>query len=95
MDFSDKPPEQLSERELFSEYVELLQHREGTEDPYREVEFQKRQAQVLAEIGERLEALEAVKALICDSSSTPHRKDGGTSQQNLTTSSDSISFDDV
>jgi hypothetical protein len=62
----DTPPEQLSERELFTEYVELLKQREISGDAYEEVTLHKRQACLLAEIGERLEALEAAKALLED-----------------------------
>lgn len=58
------PPEQLPERELFAEYVELLKQREMPADSYEEVNLHKRQACLLAEIGERLETLEAAKSLL-------------------------------
>lgn len=61
---TETPPERLPERELFREYVDSLKQQEMPADPYEEVTLQERQARLLAEIGERLEALEAAKALI-------------------------------
>lgn len=61
---TETPPERLPERELFTEYVNLVEQDETPADPYEEVALQERQARLLAEIGERLEALEAAKALI-------------------------------
>jgi hypothetical protein len=63
------PPEKLSERELFTEYVELLKQPETDISTYEEVKFDERQARLLAEIGERLETLEAVKSLVKTSQS--------------------------
>ena len=60
----DKSPSQLAERELFTEYVELLKRDEKPVNAYEEVDLQERQARLLAEIGDRLEELEAVKALL-------------------------------
>jgi hypothetical protein len=78
---TDTPPEQLSERELFTEYVESLKQREISGDAYEEVNLHKRQACLLAEIGERLEALEAAKALLEDTNTnnevSQHHADGG------------------
>ena len=62
MKITDTPPEQLSERELFEESDES---REG----YSKARLHARRADLLAEIGERLEALEAAKALISDTGS--------------------------
>lgn len=56
-------PEKLSERELFTEYIELL-NQEPPDNGYQITKFNKRRAQLLAEIGERLEALEATKSLL-------------------------------
>lgn len=61
---TETPPEHLSERELFVEYVELLKQCETLADAYEEVNLDKRQAHLLTEIGERLEALEAAKSLL-------------------------------
>lgn len=63
---TDTPPEQLSERELFREYVKSLKQHRISGDAYEEVNLHKRQACLLAEISERLEALEAAKALFED-----------------------------
>ena len=72
------PPEQLPERELFEEYVELLKQHETPADAYEEVNLHERQARLLAEIGERLEALEATKALL----KTTNTKRENTQQRN-------------
>lgn len=60
---TETPPEQLTERELFAEYVELLNQRQANADTYQKVKLHERQARLLAEIGERLETLEAIKSL--------------------------------
>ena len=67
----DKLPSQLAERELFTEYVEILKQHEEPVDVYEEVDLEERQARLLAEIGERLEELEAAKALL----NTPPNKE--------------------
>lgn len=63
MEISDTAPEQLSERELFTEYVELLEQ-DSPADGYSKTKLDERRASLLTEIGERLEALEAAKALL-------------------------------
>lgn len=67
MPSTDTPPQQLSERELFTEYVELVEQNEPT-DGYSKTKLNERRASLLAEIGERLEALEAAKALLYNES---------------------------
>lgn len=66
MQITETPPEQLSERELFTEFVELLDEPDGSREGYSEARLRARRADLLAEIGERLEALEAAKSLIGD-----------------------------
>ncbi|MFC4990384.1 MULTISPECIES: hypothetical protein [Saliphagus] len=67
MDSTDTPPEELSEGELFTEYVELLERNAPT-DGYTKTKLKRRRISLLSEIGDRLEELEAVKALLCDAS---------------------------
>lgn len=64
MSVSETPPEKLSERELFTEYVRLLKQHETQTNGYEEIRLYERQMRLLAEIGDRLEALEASKALL-------------------------------
>ena len=64
MEVAERDPDELSERELFTEYVQLIKQSDIPADGYEEVRLHERQARLLAEIGERLEALEAAKALI-------------------------------
>lgn len=59
----DTAPEELPERELFTEYVELLEQ-DSPANGYQQTKLDERRASLLAEIGERLEALEAAKALL-------------------------------
>lgn len=61
---TETPPEQLSERELFAEFVELLDEPDESREGYSEAHRRARRADLLAEIGDRLEALEAAKSLI-------------------------------
>ena len=58
------PPEELSERELFNQYVKLLDQHESPINGYGAIKRHKHQAKLLTEIGERLETLEATKSLI-------------------------------
>ncbi|WP_049903414.1 hypothetical protein [Halococcus agarilyticus] len=71
MGLTETPPEDLAERELFTEFVDLLDESEGSQEGYSEARIRARRADLLAEIGERLEALEAAKALICDAGADP------------------------
>lgn len=64
MEITDTPPEQLSERELFTEFVEILDRSTDSSKGYSEARLRARRAALLAEIGERLEALEAARSLI-------------------------------
>lgn len=64
---TDTAREKLSERELFAEYVELLEQ-DPPADGYQKTKFDERRTSLLAEIGDRLEALEAAKALLYDES---------------------------
>jgi hypothetical protein len=91
---SNTPPEQLSERELFTEYVELLKQREISGDAYEEVTLHKRQACLLAEIGERLEALEAAKALLHDTNEDDEMRQHQTDQERQFNDPHRLSFDD-
>ncbi|EMA41273.1 hypothetical protein [Halococcus hamelinensis] len=59
----ETPPERLSERELFTELVDLLDESDDPEG-YTEARFRARRAALLAEVGDRLETLEAVKSLL-------------------------------
>ena len=63
MQASQTPPEDLSERQLFNEYIELLESSSDALDGYEEANIEKRQSALLAEVGERLETLEAIKSL--------------------------------
>lgn len=65
MRITDTSPDQLSERELFTEFVEILDEPDVPADGYDEARLRARRAELLAEIGERLETLEATRALIC------------------------------
>lgn len=67
MGSTDTAPENLSEQELFTEYVEILDQ-DSSANGYSKTKLEKRRASLLAEIGERLEALEAAKALLYDDS---------------------------
>lgn len=62
---SDTAPEQLSERELFTEYMRILEQ-ESAAGGYSKAKLDERRASLLAEIGERLEALEATKTILYD-----------------------------
>lgn len=62
----DTRPEDLTERELFSAFVETLDRADEGLEGYDEARLRDRRTRLLAEIGERLEALEAAKALICE-----------------------------
>lgn len=64
---TDPPPEDLSERELFTEYVDLLEQNLPN-NGHTKTEFKQRRISLLSEIGNRLEELEAAKALLCDGS---------------------------
>lgn len=64
---TDSPPEDLSERELFTEYVDLLEQN-SPNNGHAETKFKRRRISLLSEIGDRLEELEAAKALLCDGS---------------------------
>lgn len=66
MKFTDTPPEQLGERELFTEFVELIDEHDGPSGGYSTARRRARHANLLAEIGERLETLEAAKSIIGD-----------------------------
>ncbi|SIR83129.1 hypothetical protein SAMN05421858_4022 [Haladaptatus litoreus] len=66
MKITDIPPSRLTEQQLFAEYVELMDDFSRTLEGYDAVQYEKRRMELLAEIGERLETLEAVKALIGD-----------------------------
>lgn len=76
---SSTVPEKLSERELFTEYIELLDQHSPT-DGYQKTKLDERRAALLAEIGERLEALEAAKALLYDES-LENNSDSTTTEQ--------------
>lgn len=75
MKITDKPPDQLTERELFTEFVEVLDRPDGVAEGYDEARLRARRADLLAEIGERLEALEAARALISGTEAEPARGD--------------------
>jgi hypothetical protein len=77
MEITETPPSQLSERRLFTEYVELLDAQAEPLDGYDAVRVRNRQTELLAEIGERLEALEAAKSLICDAGETCQERPPG------------------
>ncbi|EMA47864.1 hypothetical protein [Halococcus saccharolyticus] len=64
MGIRETPPEDLAERELFAEFVELLDESAESGAGYSEARLRARRADLLAEIGDRLEALEAAKSLI-------------------------------
>lgn len=66
MSTPETTPEQLSERELFAQFVEVSEMSADSKEGYSKAQFQARQANLLAEIGERLETLEAMKALLGD-----------------------------
>ncbi len=69
------PPGELSERQLLNEFVELTRETSESLDGYEEAFRQKREAELLAEIGERLETLEAIKALLdVDSENVANRR---------------------
>lgn len=91
---TEAPPEQLSERELFIEYVELLKQREQPADVYEEVTLHERQARLLAEIGERLEALEAAKAIIGDTTEDDNARREQTGRQGQSNDPHRLSFGD-
>lgn len=73
METTDIPPEQLSERELFTEFVEILDRPTDSSKGYSEAQLRARRAALLAEIGERLEALEAARSLISKTESERER----------------------
>lgn len=76
------PPDQLSERQLFAEYVELLKQRETPTDAYGKVKLHERQARLLAEVGERLEMLEAAKSLLGETDLTDKTDDVQSDREN-------------
>lgn len=76
-----KPPKELSERKLFNEFIELTSETTQSLDGYETAILQKRQAELLAEIGERLETLEAIKALL--DVDTEYRNSDEISTENL------------
>lgn len=86
------PPEQLSERQLFTEYVELLKQRETPTDAYGEVKLHERQARLLAEVGERLEALEAAKSLLGEGDLTDETNSEQSDRENLSAEPHQLSF---
>lgn len=65
MKSTDTPPEDLSERKLFTEYVELLEQ-DTPDSGYTKMKLKRRRIALLSEIGDRLEELEATKAILCD-----------------------------
>ncbi|RBI58349.1 hypothetical protein DMJ13_27060 [halophilic archaeon] len=64
MQVPERPPDELSERQLFKAYVEIKNNSAESLDGYEQATLQKQQAALLAEIGERLETFEAVKSLL-------------------------------
>lgn len=60
----ETPPEELSERQLFNEYMEINGESLESFDAYEEATLEERRSALLAEVGERLETLEAIKSLI-------------------------------
>ena len=86
----DTAPEELPERELFTEYVELLEQ-DSAANGYQQTKLDERRASLLAEIGERLEALEAAKALLSDENVESNHDSTDTEQAN---DSMELSFDE-
>ena len=64
MEITETPPQQLSEGQLFDEYMELVNRSFESGDGYEEATIQKRKAVLLEEVSKRLETLEAMKSLI-------------------------------
>lgn len=58
-------PSRLPEHRLFAEYVELVDEPIDSLEGYEKARVRNRRAELLAEIGERLEALSAARALLC------------------------------
>jgi hypothetical protein len=88
---TDTAPEQLSERELFTEYIELLEQ-DTPADGYTKTKLAERRASLLAEIGERLEALEAAKALLYNTH-TENTRNHGTDDEQVDDSTEVASSD--
>jgi hypothetical protein len=82
MSITETTPEQLSERELFTKFVEISDKSADSKEGYSKAHLQARHANLLAEIGERLETLEAMKALLSDDES--ERKATSSYKQNQT-----------
>lgn len=64
MEANNASPEELSERESFRKIIKTKRDLKSTTDLERRNALEERQAALLAEVGERLETLEAVKALV-------------------------------
>lgn len=69
MSITDTAPEHLSERELFAEFIEISDRSSDSAGDYSKAHLRARRANLLAEIGERLETLEAIKALLSNAQS--------------------------